>query len=364
MQRLLLGIARRVVRLHYRLGHLGGAVPAAGPVLLVANHPNGLVDPVVLACTTRRRVRFLGKAPLFDLPILGRVLRGLAVLPVYRPQDGDDPARNEATFAAAIAALRAGDLVCLFPEGVSHSDPSLRALKTGAARMALGAEAAGGFAVGVRILPVGLVYRSRRRFRSRVATWVGAPIEVRDLAASFRAEERAAVRDLTARIAQGIGEVTLQLDRWEDLPLLELAERIWREGEEERVVRLKRFADGVRALRARDPGRVEELALRIAAFGDRLAHLGVTVADLDVRYTVPNVLRFFLVNLRQLVLWLPAAAAGAAFWYLPYRAVGWIGRRHAPSPDTAATTFLLAAAVLFPAWLLLAALAAALAGGA
>ena len=62
MRRLLTRIVRVPVDLFYRRWTLGGAVPEAGPVLLVANHPNGLIDPVVATSLTPRALRFLAKA--------------------------------------------------------------------------------------------------------------------------------------------------------------------------------------------------------------------------------------------------------------------------------------------------------------
>ena len=353
MQRLLLRLAAFAVGIYYRVRSLGAAVPADGPVILVGNHPNGLVDPVVLASTTTRPVRFLGKAPLFDMPVLGSVMRGLKALPVYRPKDGADTARNEETFGAVHDALRAGDLICLFPEGVSHNEPALQTLKTGAARMALGAEALCGFTLGVRIVPVGLVYRAKRRFRSEVATWVGTPIDVRDLADDWANDDREAVRRLTDRVAEGLGEVTLNLDGWEDFPVLELAERIFpADGALERVPRLKAFADGLHRLRRADAATVDELTDRIACFGARLRRLGLAPNDLERRYVAGRVASFALRSLLVLVVGLPLALIGLGLWALPYFVVPRIARRADPSRDVHATVQILAGVVLFPAWLL------------
>ncbi len=354
MQRLLLRLASLAVHAYYRFRRLGGGVPRRGPVLLVGNHPNGLVDPIALADTTPRTVRFLGKAPIFDMPVLGTIARRMRALPVYRAMDGADTTRNEDTFGAVVEALRRGDVVCLFPEGRSHSEPHLLELRTGTARMALRTEASCGFELGVRVVPVGLVYRSKRRFRSRAATWVGEPIDVRELAETFRADERQAVLELNERIAEGLREVTLGLDRWEDLPLLELAERIWRaEGDtESRTTRTKRYADGVRVLRERDPARIDELAHRVACFRDRLERLGLSVGYLDVRYGRAIVVRFVLRTLLDLLLGMPLALAGIVLWFLPYHTVRLVGRRIHPNPDMAATVHLLAGLVLFPLWLL------------
>jgi 1-acyl-sn-glycerol-3-phosphate acyltransferase len=362
VQRLLLALARRAVRVHYRVSYLGGSVPADGPVLLVGNHPNGLVDPVLVASTTPRTVRFLGKAPLFEMPLLGHVMRGLEALPVYRAQDGADTSANARTFEAVFAALARGELVCLFPEGKSHDAPALAELKTGAARMALGAEARQGGKLGVSIVPVGLVYRSKRRFRSRVAVWTGAPLAVQDLLELHRRDERAAVHALTERIAAGLGAVTLELEQWEDLPLLELAERILFDQREGRIERVRAFALRLRELRALDPARIDELGERIGAFGERLGRLGLSAKDLPekltLEYTPLAVARFLVSAALRLGLALPLAALGALVWFLPYRLIGTLAARFATS-DTLATARILGGFVLFPLWL---ALLAGLAG--
>jgi 1-acyl-sn-glycerol-3-phosphate acyltransferase len=352
----LLGLARRAVRIYYRVERLGGAVPARGPVLLVGNHPNGLVDPVLLAGTTERDVRFLGKAPLFEMPGLGSVMRGLDVLPVHRSQDGARMEDNASTFEAVYAALARGELVCLFPEGKSHDEPMLAKLKTGAARMALGAEARAGWTLALALVPVGLVYRAKPSFRSRVAVWTGAAIPCADLCALYERDERAAVTELTERIAAGLRAVTLELERWEDLPLLELAERILFAEREGRLARLQDFASALRTLRAREPQRVEALAERIASYRERLARLGLEAHHLPEALVLPYragpVLRFIGRSLAVLVVGLPLATAGTLFWFLPHRFVGWLPKRFT-EPDTLATGRILAGALFFPAWLAL-----------
>ena len=349
--RALMSLARFCVRLYYRESRLGGAVPSEGPVLLVANHPNGLVDPVVMGGVTERYVRFLGKAPLFDIPVLGRIIRGLEVLPVYRAQDGADLTQNKETFERVFAALGQNDLICLFPEGKSHNEPELQRLKTGAARMGLGAEAQAGFELGVQIVPVGLTYRAKRRFGSPVATWVGIPIDVRELRQEHEADDREAVRILTERIAEGLRNVTLSLDRWEDLPLLELAERIFPADDRDRLERLRAFADGVHMLRTEGDERLDRLSERIAAFHLRLTRLGIPVADLRLRYRPKSVLSFALRNLVLLAIGLPLAIAGAVIWAIPYRFLPWLTARLTQHRDIFATYQILGGILLFPLWL-------------
>jgi len=365
--RLVLRIADVAASVFYRKSRLGGEVPADGPVLLVGNHPNGLVDAVFLGTATRRPVRFLGKAPLFDLPVLGSVLRAMGTLPVYRAKDGFDTRDNQRTFDAVFDALDGGDVVALFPEGFTHGEPRIAALRTGAARMALGAEQRaserGAPPLGVRVVPVGLSFQAKRRFRSRAAAWIGEPIEVRDLLELHAREPRDAVRALTDRIAAGLSAVTIGIERWEDLPLVELAERIWQPPEGRRVARIRELGAAAGALRERAPGELARLAGDLAAFGRRLERLGVTVDDVGVRYGLGGVARFTAARLLPTLVAAPVGLVGLALWWPPYRACPPLARLGRPDAETFATTVLLAALVVFPVWWLALSLAAGVAFG-
>jgi 1-acyl-sn-glycerol-3-phosphate acyltransferase len=139
-------------------------------VIFVLNHPSGLIDPAFLLCLAPRRVAFLAKAPLFRMPVIAMLCRAFEAIPVHRRQEtGADPVANRATFETARAVLASGGAIALFPEGASHSEPKLRPLKTGAARIALGA-AAGLTGPPIQIVPAGLYYRAKRTFRRRNAS--------------------------------------------------------------------------------------------------------------------------------------------------------------------------------------------------
>src|SRR5205823_1415153 len=92
------GITGATIDAFYRRVSLGGEVPPDGAVLLVANHPNGLIDPVVVANVAVRKIRMLAKAPLFDTPVIGVVVKAVGALPVYRAKDGADTSQNALTF--------------------------------------------------------------------------------------------------------------------------------------------------------------------------------------------------------------------------------------------------------------------------
>src|SRR5215468_7811714 len=202
MRRFLRALFRLSLRIFFRRVEIEGIerIPREGGVIFAANHPNALVDPLLFLCFAPRPVAVLAKAPLFSTPVVGAFVRGFDSIPVYRSQDaGSDLSKNRETFDAARRLLASGGGLLLFPEGVSHDDPKLRPLKTGAARIALGAAALAGSALA--LVPAGLYYTWKRRFRSSVLLSFGQPIAVPLVALEGDGEPPAdAVRDLTQRL--------------------------------------------------------------------------------------------------------------------------------------------------------------------
>jgi glycerol-3-phosphate O-acyltransferase / dihydroxyacetone phosphate acyltransferase len=334
----------------YRIERAGPPLPD-GPVVLVGNHPNALIDPGLLIAVSSRPLTFLAKEPIFRLPVLGGLVRALGALPVVRVQD--DPSRmreNVEALGAAARGVAAGRAVALFPEGRSHSEPSLAALKTGAARLILQA------GVAVNIVPVGLTYAEKGRFRSTVRVEFGPSLEV---APGPTEPER--VRALTERIAAALRRLTLDLAAWEDLPLIEAADALYvlataapaRDAERQRL-----FARGLALFRAEQPERAAALAAEVRSFQRRLALTRADATDLGIRYRPGTVLRFAARNIVALVLGLPLALLGVVA-FAPAVLVTRVALRLARTePDMVATVKLLAGLVLGPIYVIaLAALA-------
>lgn len=114
-------------------------VPRAGAALLVANHISYL-DPVfsaVFVHRAKRVPRFLAKASLWKVPVLGSAMAGSGQIPVYR-----DSADAQASLRAGIEALTQGKVVVIYPEGTITRDPAGWPMhaRTGVARLALSAD--------------------------------------------------------------------------------------------------------------------------------------------------------------------------------------------------------------------------------
>lgn len=361
-------VANAAVRIFYRITITGERVPQNGPVLLVANHPNSLLDPLVVCAAARRPVHFLAKATLFDDPKLGWVLRGVGAIPVYRRVD--DPAlmeRNVQTFAAARAALGNGSAVGIFPEGTSHSAPAMTTLRTGAARIALGSYAE--HRRPFPIVPVGLVFRQKDIFRSSALAVVGQAIAWEDLAERGEADQEA-VADLTERIGAALKRVTLNLESWEDQPLVDCAQRIWEAehgAEPSAAARLERMEITTRLLAdVRSSGRREwvDLMRDVRAHCRRLARLRVTPRALAISPSLSAGLRWAIV--RVTLAGPPAVAlavAGLALFWPPYRATQLLVRSLNLPEDQRSSGKLLVGLITYTAWVSLLAAGAALAWG-
>lgn len=227
-------MVRLIVRIFYRRIEFHGLenVPRSGALLFASNHPNMLLDPFMVGLVAGgRRVHFLGKSTLFAFPPLGWLLRTAGVIPVYRKQD--DPKqmnKNDQMFSACYEVLGRGDVLGIFPEGVSERGPHLRPLKTGAARIVLEAEQSHDYALGIRVIPVGLNFPSGHLFRSDVLVLVGQPIEALEYHSLHRQDPKQAVTDLTNAIAQGLEKVTRNVRLVQDAQFIEKLERIYHEG--------------------------------------------------------------------------------------------------------------------------------------
>ncbi len=130
-----------------------------GPLILAVNHPNTFMDPLIVATLMPQRVAFIANGGIFNR-LTRPIFKYFHVIPVYRKKDSSDvplsPAElNKMTFQRCYDYLKAKGTILIFPEGTSEIERRLRELKTGTARIALGAEYENDFQLGLQILPIG-----------------------------------------------------------------------------------------------------------------------------------------------------------------------------------------------------------------
>jgi glycerol-3-phosphate O-acyltransferase/dihydroxyacetone phosphate acyltransferase len=360
-------LSELAVRSYYRVTVAGGRLPAKGSVLLVANHNNSLIDPALVAAMAGRNVRFMAKSPLFSHPLIGWLIKGVGSVPVYRQQD--NPAlvsQNLDSFRDVHKVLAEGDVVGIFPEGISHSMSGLAPLKTGAARIAIGA--AQQLGTDFPIIAMGLVFRDRDVFRSEAHVIIGDVFRWNDLVPTLG--DRGAVRDLTQRIEQAMRRVSVNLVQWEDEPLVLAAEAVWRAqfGAEPspaaEVERLRVTTEALQALRAGGATQWRETMLALRAHDRALRKLGLTPQTLVEDVKAGEAWRWALRHIFFLPL-LPISLLGAIFFLAPKR-ITVLAAAHTArmeGDDTIVTHRVLVGGIAFPLWIAITSLIAGLTWG-
>jgi len=299
-------------------------VPDSGPLIFVLNHPNGLVDPALVFVSLPRRVSFLAKSTLYDNLIGAFLLRTFEILPVYRRIDaGAKLESNLSTFDNCFELLRRGRCIAIFPEGISHDEPQLQKMKTGAARIALGAVSDPAVPVNrLKIVPVGLYYTSKTSFRSEALIRYGEIFDVEPIELDASGEPpRDAVVELTAKIERSLRDVTLNLETNTDLDAVVRAEALFSSVFEnlifkrtltQTVSKLQDLAAKYALLEKNDPQKMLELNAKVTRYENDLKASGITTESLSVlQHPTWYVFRYLVLRIIFLIVLAPLAVLGA-----------------------------------------------------
>jgi len=345
-------------------------VPKEGPLLFVLNHPNGLVDPALVFVSLPRRVSFLAKSTLFDNPIGAFVLRTFEILPVYRRIDAVAKSESNAvTFDNCFELLRRGRCIAIFPEGISHDQPQLQKMKTGAARIALGAASQQAEPTStLKIVPVGLYYTSKTSFRSEALIRYGEIFDVEPVELSGEGEPpREAVAQLTARIEGSLRDVTLNLETNMDLDAVLRAEAlfssvfenlIFKQTLTQTLRRLQDLAAKYKLLEREDPQKMLELNAKVTRYENDLKASGITTESLSIlQHPTRYVFRYLVLRVIFLIVFAPLSLLGAIIHSPAYffsALIGRIFRTHDIDVAGSSSTIVAAIGLMPLTWLLVA----------
>jgi glycerol-3-phosphate O-acyltransferase/dihydroxyacetone phosphate acyltransferase len=335
-------------------------VPASGPVLLCINHPNNLIDSLVVGAALRRKVHYLAAAALFRNPLAARFLRACGAIPVFRKED--DPNKmdpNAGAFAACFQALGRGRLIAIYPEGMTHAEARVQRIKRGAARIALGYEAARPGELS--LVPVGLTFEARKSFLGRVLVSFGEPIPVAPYVEAYRDAPRKAVAALTRAIQRAMEDELVHLEHIEATELIRAVEELYR-GELISELLATRglgawridplrlshaIVAAMTSFKARDPEGLERLWQRIQSYRALLAEYHVKDEAVQARHRRP-LRRERVRHSWEAIVGFPVLVYGVVVSGLPYLIPRWVARRLARKETDYATVRFLASVVAFP----------------
>jgi glycerol-3-phosphate O-acyltransferase / dihydroxyacetone phosphate acyltransferase len=304
--------ARFAARTFFREIVLEGTqnLPSSGPVLFTPNHPNGLLDPMLLCFLSPSfRLRFVAKAPLFKIPIFGSILRSIGAIPVVRKFEAGGDVDYSTFFAACLDALAKGDSIVIFPEGRSLPQSYLSPLKTGPARLFLMAKAKG---IHPQIIPVGLNYEKGTTFRSRVLIFIAPPLKT---IAFENVEASTVVSELTGALADSLHDHVVQAETYREKELMLLLEKISAsetaaDSDFKRFQRLKGFERALSRLRGSAAKEIETLRTLLSRYERLARNYGIKPDSSASSRTASTVMLAILGGL--------LAIAGWVFNFIPY----------------------------------------------
>jgi glycerol-3-phosphate O-acyltransferase/dihydroxyacetone phosphate acyltransferase len=362
--RLLFGLATRAFFKDITLENFD-RIPAQGPVLLLPNHPNGLVDPFLILIHLKRPVSLTAKHTLKKNPLLRLLFKLGGVLALQRRQDGTEgpgPPKNAEALAEARRRLAVGGAVCLFPEGISHNQPQIQPLKTGAARIALEFVDLDANPGGLKVVPIGIDYSDKQGFRSSAVLRVAEPIDAGAWRAAHpRADAKAFMADVEARLREN----TLNFEKRKESVIISFAAELLltRGAEPPRVSQPARAArewlgkieeiqgayEAARTVHGRE---LEALGGRIQGYRARLRRLGILPGEVYIDVSLAGALLFSLREFGALLLGLPVAAWGMLNFFLPYMFCVGIKNLLGRERDVRATYAIFSAVLAFPLYIL------------
>ena len=307
-------------------------IPHSGPVVIVANHNSAFMDPILLAIHIKRPLYFLARGESFRSSWVSRIFKTLHMIPIYKPEvSPDEVHKNEAIFEHCYNHLSNNGALLIFPEGISKTERKLRPVKTGTARIVLGAEAANNFSLNTKIVPVGINYSNPHHFQSKAFIRIGTPLSVATYREPYEADAFEAVRTLTDQIKGGIEEQTLMVSDEQLTELVEAIEQlllsnISSENDSDSVHTAfqmsKEIIEAVRYHHHNDPGTTMHFKARITQYLEALERL-----KLSDRFFSKTYMDFNLVKtLVYLLIGFPIFIYGFLLNVLPYVIVRWLAR--------------------------------------
>ncbi len=367
MYALLLPVVRTALGWYYRSITTTGLerIPRDGPVFLAVNHPNALVDALVIGAIAPRRVGFTAKATIFANPLAARFFTAMGVVPLRRAADearqgsdaAHDPTRNSASFDAVAEALARQSAIVIFPEGKSHDDPHMAPLRTGLARMTMHAAQQYGVR-NIRIVPIGLLFEQKEQPRSRVLVQVGEPIHVDALLA-----DQVQVATLTSIVTERLRAVTLNFASAEDAERLHtvgstlaaLLEPSGALGDDHTslgstLAIVRRLDRGLQQVRERHDPVLEQRAIdfeaRVRAFRTELETRALDVHDVSISANFTPGVRFAVRELLLAAVLAPVGAWGRLTHTVPIQLARRLALHNVTARDEPAMKTLVAGLVL------------------
>ncbi|MEJ6798023.1 MAG: lysophospholipid acyltransferase family protein [Crocinitomicaceae bacterium] len=283
------------IRLYYREIRVKNRknIPLDEPLIIIANHPNTLMDAWMIGHICPRPIHFMAKGTLFNSKFKLKLLSSLNMIPINRVGEGKtDGVSNQNSFQACYDILEAGKTLVIFPEGSSYQERHLRDLKSGTARIALEAVKRKEGQLDVKILPMGLNYTQAEKFRSRVLVDIGEPMSTKDYLADYIENSGKGARKMTEQFRVRLEQLLVNSNTKEEQDLIDqvaniLQSRYTKKGSENAISEidlLKRIRNRMDDFKVTEAWKTEEVRKLVETVKWENEKLNIQTDFLDRRF--------------------------------------------------------------------------------
>lgn len=342
-----------------------GNISTSEPLIIAVNHPNTLLDPLLIASQVKRKVGFLANASIFRNKIVSSIFNYFQVIPVYRKKDvkPGEIQDNRQSFRKCYEFFDNNGALLIFPEGTSVNELKLRDIKTGTARIALAYEADRDFPGTLNINTVTLSYSDSLSFRSMVSVIVNPSFKVKEYHSLWKKDSMEAVKAFTGRIQKEMeGQITLTHDKKQEKAVLQV-QKFYIEYLDPSMSTYidparsfdfrRKLAERVRNLQNADPLLYNNLETQFDDFFSQLEDLKITPGFVRSSFLKKNKSIVLIAYIFQLTLLFPFYILGLITNYIPYKIPAWIFKALKPDIEYQSSIYMITGMIVFPLFYLI-----------
>ncbi|MBX2950601.1 MAG: 1-acyl-sn-glycerol-3-phosphate acyltransferase [Crocinitomicaceae bacterium] len=327
-----------------------------GPMIIIANHPNTLVDALLIGIISPRPIYYMTKATFFNNKLKMRILRSLNMIPVNRATEAKTQGvDNSSTLEECYRLLAEGKTLVIFPEGNSQMELLLRQLKSGAARIALESELRGNGTLNLKVVPVGLMYTQGEKFRSSIMVNFGNGIGVTHYLEEFRENQSSAARKLTEEFRKLLEGVLVTTQNKEQEALVTalsdaLKSRYLHNASdvESEVGFMKKIRDRIEVLTLEKPKKVEQIQQLLWNLNWKTQKLEIKNDFLDRGLRSSMFIRQIITSFIGLIIGFPVYLFGLIHNILPFKFTDFIIPKITKSKEFYAPLAILIGLIIYP----------------
>lgn len=328
-----------------------------GPMIIIANHPNTLVDAWLVGNVCKQPIYYMAKGTFFNSKLKMWFLKSLNLVPINRATEAKTKGvNNTASFEECYKILEQGKTLVIFPEGNSFMERQLRELKSGTARIALEVERRNGGNLGLKVLPMGLIYLQANKFRSSILVNVGEPIAVTNHLEAYEENPIVGSKRLTADFRKHLENVLITTQSKEQEELIDdlaeaLSSRYRKEssdGIDKDIDLLKKVRDRVEEISLVEPWKIEEIQNLMINIRWRLSKLKIQADFLDRRFRSVMFIRQLLTSVFFILIGFPVFLFGLFHNIIPFKITDFLLPKIVKHVEYYAPVAILLGLVLYP----------------